>query len=231
MKWLLHTSSAGDIQWALSDHVSTIRDIATWDSTSSEFEVANHRVYNSFGELESETDASVDLDYGYTSQFFDEATGMAHHLNRWFDPGLGKWLSDDPMGFAAGDVNLQRYVGNRPMTFIDPTGLWGGGTYQDSDPRSFDDDIDQGQQRTREMVDITSTNISPAWAAAKEVGSIVNPFNMKRGFDDFGASLISGDAGRNLADRAIRIVEKQTGTQYTGTTVRNGGLHQSSAAT
>ena len=117
-------STAGDIQWALTDHVGTIRDVVKWNATTGEFEIANHRVYSSFGELESETNSSVDLAFGFTSQWLDEATGLAHHLNRWFDTGLGKWLSDDPMGFAAGDANVQRYVGNRPLTYVDPTGLF-----------------------------------------------------------------------------------------------------------
>jgi hypothetical protein len=33
-------------------------------------------------------------------------------------------MSQDPIGFNAGDANLYRYVGNGPTTKIDPTGLW-----------------------------------------------------------------------------------------------------------
>lgn len=32
-------------------------------------------------------------------------------------------FSIDPIGFAAGDTNLYRYVGNQPMLFVDPGGL------------------------------------------------------------------------------------------------------------
>jgi RHS repeat-associated protein len=92
--------------------------------------------------LESETDSSVDLAFGFTSQWLDEATGMAHHLNRWFDTALGKWLSDDPMGFAAGDTNVQRYVGNRPLTYVDPTGLFQEMTQQ----QSIESDSNQGSE-------------------------------------------------------------------------------------
>lgn len=34
------------------------------------------------------------------------------------------WSSESPLGFAAGDTNLQRYVGNSPTNYTDPTGLW-----------------------------------------------------------------------------------------------------------
>ena len=36
---------------------------------------------------------------------------------------MGRWLSQDPIGFAAGDANLYRYVGNGATNAVDPTGL------------------------------------------------------------------------------------------------------------
>lgn len=33
-----------------------------------------------------------------------------------------RWSSESPLGFAAGDTNLQRYVGNSPTNYTDPTG-------------------------------------------------------------------------------------------------------------
>lgn len=40
-----------------------------------------------------------------------------------YDPTIGQWLSEDPIGFEAGDENLRRYVENNPTNFIDPNGL------------------------------------------------------------------------------------------------------------
>jgi hypothetical protein len=39
------------------------------------------------------------------------------------DPRTGRWLTQDPIGFDAGDVTLYRYVGNDPTNAIDPSGL------------------------------------------------------------------------------------------------------------
>jgi hypothetical protein len=40
-----------------------------------------------------------------------------------YDPTIGRWLSEDPKGFEAGDSNLYRYVGNATTNATDPSGL------------------------------------------------------------------------------------------------------------
>ncbi|HVT29148.1 MAG TPA: RHS repeat-associated core domain-containing protein [Lacipirellulaceae bacterium] len=61
--------------------------------------------------------------FGYTGRWFDTATGLQNNLNRWYDPQTGRFLSEDPTGFAGGDANLYRYAGNSPTNATDPTGL------------------------------------------------------------------------------------------------------------
>ena len=43
--------------------------------------------------------------------------------NRVLSPSLGRWLSNDPLGFGGNDVNLARYNGNAPSVRLDPMGL------------------------------------------------------------------------------------------------------------
>lgn len=40
-----------------------------------------------------------------------------------YSPTLGRFITKDPIGFQAGDVNLYRFVGNNPANFVDPSGL------------------------------------------------------------------------------------------------------------
>jgi hypothetical protein len=42
---------------------------------------------------------------------------------RYYDVTTGRWISQDPIGFDAGDANLYRYVMNNPRRSSDPSGL------------------------------------------------------------------------------------------------------------
>jgi RHS repeat-associated protein len=48
--------------------------------------------------------------------------GLQYSSARCYDPATGRWLSTDPISFAAGDINLYRSIGNGPTAFIDPIG-------------------------------------------------------------------------------------------------------------
>jgi RHS repeat-associated protein len=116
-------SSPGEVLWALTDHLGTVRDLVEYSGGTTQ--VVVHRTYDSFGNVTSELNpTAVDILFGYTGRPFDAATGLQNNLNRWYDPNVGRWISEDPVGFAAGDANLYRYVGNSPTNFIDPSGLF-----------------------------------------------------------------------------------------------------------
>lgn len=42
-----------------------------------------------------------------------------------YSPTQGRFVTMDPIGFQAGDVNLYRFVGNDPTNMVDPSGLEG----------------------------------------------------------------------------------------------------------
>ena len=42
---------------------------------------------------------------------------------RYYNPALGRFLSEDPLGFLGGSINLYVYVSNNPDLFGDPFGL------------------------------------------------------------------------------------------------------------
>ncbi len=58
----------------------------------------------------------------YTGQQLDPETCLYFCLARYYDAGLGTFVSQDPSGFSSGDINLYRYVRSTPTNATDPTG-------------------------------------------------------------------------------------------------------------
>jgi RHS repeat-associated protein len=56
---------------------------------------------------------------------YEADTGLYHFRHRDLSVPLGRWTRTDPIGFAAGDQNLYRYVGGNPGNALDPLGLAG----------------------------------------------------------------------------------------------------------
>jgi RHS repeat-associated protein len=54
----------------------------------------------------------------------DDVTNLQWNINRWYDARVGRWIYEDPIGFHAGDCNLQRYVYNSLPNALDFLGLW-----------------------------------------------------------------------------------------------------------
>jgi RHS repeat-associated protein len=115
---VLAGESQGQSLWALVDHQGTVTDVV--DSAGVNL---NHISYDSFGNITNQTNPTAFFHFGYTGQEFDQETGNYYYWNRYYDPGTGRFLSQDPIGFGAGDTNLYRYVGNSPTNFIDPSGM------------------------------------------------------------------------------------------------------------
>jgi RHS repeat-associated protein len=59
---------------------------------------------------------------GFTGKPFDHDTKLQNNINRWYEAGTGKWLSEDPIGYKGG-INLYEYCGNKPTDRTDPSGL------------------------------------------------------------------------------------------------------------
>ncbi|MCV2886489.1 RHS repeat-associated core domain-containing protein [Aestuariibacter sp. AA17] len=77
----------------------------------------NHRPYGS--SIEGEAD-----DIGYTGHKFDTDLGLSYMQARYYDPVIGRFYSNDPVGFT-GEVdtfNRYSYVANNPYKYVDLDG-------------------------------------------------------------------------------------------------------------
>ena len=110
--------ASGNAYWLLTDRMGSVRDVI--DSTGA---VKDHINYDGFGNIISETDASYRGRYAWTGRELDTETGLQYNRARYYDPKTGRWTSQDPLGFDAGDSNLYRYLANGGVNGSDPSGL------------------------------------------------------------------------------------------------------------
>ena len=126
-------SSANEVLWSLTDHQGTVRDWVSYDDSTETTTIVNHFRYDSFGQRVAIEDANgaatpldsqlASLDYGYTGREWDSDASLNYYRARWYDPAVGRFISEDPMGFGGGDTNVNRYVGNGSTNATDPSGL------------------------------------------------------------------------------------------------------------
>jgi RHS repeat-associated protein len=86
--------------------------------------------YDAFGKITWLDDAFMakpNSDYAwnrtFTGQVLDSETGLILYRNRYYHIGLGRFVSRDPVGYDAEDMNIYRYVFNSPYNWLDPYGL------------------------------------------------------------------------------------------------------------
>ena len=90
--------------------------------------VQTEYTYEPFGKTVS-AGASNSSSYQYTGREND-GTGLYHYRARYYHPQLQRFISEDPIEFEGGDINLFAYVWNSPLVYIDPSGLSGFGGFR-----------------------------------------------------------------------------------------------------
>lgn len=69
---------------------------------------------------------------GYTGHLEDPDLGLTYMQQRFYDPVIGRFYSNDPVGFTNEPETFNRYsyVGNNPYKFTDPMGMAKKSSYQ-----------------------------------------------------------------------------------------------------
>jgi RHS repeat-associated protein len=88
---------------------ATVRDPVTWQVRGG-------------GTYGTRNFAWLYLHQGGRYERYSDAAGMYLFRNRDYSPTLGRWLQQDPAGYAAGGSNLYQYVSSRPTVATDPSG-------------------------------------------------------------------------------------------------------------
>ena len=102
----------GQAKYFLQDHLGSTVGLA--DSSGN---LASSAIYDSFGNSTN----NLSTRYQYTGREYDSFTGLQFNRARWYDPKLGRFISEDPIG-QNGGFNLYKYSKNNPLKYADPTG-------------------------------------------------------------------------------------------------------------
>jgi RHS repeat-associated protein len=219
---ILADETLTSVNWALADNQSTVRDVI-----DSQGQVLNHLIYDSYGQVTSETNPNFDFRYGYTGRERDKETGLNYNRARYYDPANGRFIGEDPIEFSAGDANLYRYVGNSPLNGTDPTGLYWGesvvNSYVDAgrrliqDPgKTLRDGFEGGISLTNEAAENaqkyyaarlldpnTSAFEKPFDAFAGMLSSLATECNLPKTAIVLGSALFASQAIKGLASKGI----------------------------
>jgi len=88
-------------------------------------QIANSYEYTPFGVAISASE-QVAQPFRFGARELDSETGLYYNRARYYDPALGRFISEDPIGLEGG-VNQYAYAGNDPVNFRDPTGTCASG--------------------------------------------------------------------------------------------------------
>ena len=102
-------SDASGSTIALADQTGTIRTQYTYDP---------------FG-ITTQSGASTANTLSYTGREYDTA-GLYFYRSRYYNPQAGRFISEDPIGFAGSGANLYAYVYDSPANLKDALGLYAG---------------------------------------------------------------------------------------------------------
>jgi RHS repeat-associated protein len=77
--------------------------------------------YKAWGEIEALAVNEVEQNLRFQGQYFDDETGLHYNTFRYYDPQVGRFITQDPIGLFGGS-NLYQYARSTIM-WVDPLGL------------------------------------------------------------------------------------------------------------
>ncbi|WP_347258184.1 RHS repeat-associated core domain-containing protein [Methylocaldum sp.] len=85
-------------------------------------QTVNTYAYDPYGRLMATTTVPQPFQYAGQVGVMAEGDNLYYMRARYYDAHIGRFISEDPIGFEGG-LNLYAYVGGNPVTLVDPSGL------------------------------------------------------------------------------------------------------------
>jgi len=125
---LAQIADDGTIQFLHQDVLGNVRMLT--DASGTKYQTYDFTVwgkvqaYNASGA--SIAASQIASRWLFTGREYDGETGFYHFRGRAYSPDWGRFLQNDPIGFAGGGSNFLAYCQNDPINLSDPLGLcWG----------------------------------------------------------------------------------------------------------
>lgn len=106
----------GEIYHYHLDHLGTPREL-----TNQQGSIVWKAQYKTYGNVALKEVEEVQNNLRFQGQYFDEETGLHYNRHRYYDPNVGQFTTQDPIGLLGG-VNNYQYAPN-PTGWVDPFGL------------------------------------------------------------------------------------------------------------
>lgn len=212
--WNVYGAGSDEILWRYSDrsddlryHLDRMGNVAFLLDINGA--VVEKYTYDAFG-LPTVTDANGENPrpyswYGnrfmFTGREYFPELGLYDYRNRFYDPILGRFVQNDPIGFAAGDANLFRFCGGDPVNNTDPSGLGHSGTI-------YRPETGAGGTATTDPVIVTG--VSPHDRGSRDVTSL------DRSGRQSGEGSSSGDGGSGSTSVTFTRDSNQRGRTRSG---------------
>ncbi len=110
-------NASGTVQWFLTDNLNSIRQVISANGVS-----LDAITYDPWGNIVGQTNGGNGPRMLFAGGIYDPISGNYTDDRREVDPVDGRWLSQDPLSFQAGDSNLYSYVFNNSIAYTDPSG-------------------------------------------------------------------------------------------------------------
>lgn len=104
-----------------NDHLGTPQKITEMNGA-----VVWSAKYESFGEATVDPSSTITNNLRFPGQYYDAESGLHYSYNRYYDPGIGRFLRVDPIRSMRATNHHYAYVENNPIVTIDPEGLQSG---------------------------------------------------------------------------------------------------------
>ena len=107
----------------VKDHLGSIRQIIHKTADYGNSNITCARDYYPYGRILRETNNAEEERFKFTEKERDQETDFDYFGARYYDSGIGRWTTADPLAALRPSLSPYNYCHNNPLNRIDPFGL------------------------------------------------------------------------------------------------------------